>query len=390
VKHMTTKHSMKGSNKGGECSRERGVQVSGLRGKPVVAMDLSSTGAGGGPFVSNQRVMKSGLQKKYDFRVLVYRTEIGRFISIRRILDLRRQLLKIKPDIVHFAGLQLSGIHMAIACRLAGIRKTVVTVHGSSIDAMTIGPLRRAIMGYMLEPITLLLSKRAYGVSRYVASRGFMGRFAKGSCPYIYNIPPGEQAFVASDRTKLRQSMGIAATDTVVVSVGRIIRDKGYHILDEAILKCTDLSKLKFVVVGDGAYLSEMKEKLSSLTATGCVFFTGYREDVASILDAADVFVLPTLHETLSIALLEASRAGLALIGSNTGGVPEIVEHGENGFLVAPGDADDLANAIRRLHEQPCLRKKFGDAARKLVDRKFCPRVIESQIDAVYQELLRC
>ena len=90
-----------------------------MRSKPVIVMDLSSTGKDGGPYISSTRIMNSELNEKYEFKSIIYKTELGRNISIKRILDIKNQLLEIKPDIVHFTGLQLSGFHVALACKLA-------------------------------------------------------------------------------------------------------------------------------------------------------------------------------------------------------------------------------------------------------------------------------
>ena len=90
--------------------------------KPVVAMDLSTRGKGGGPYTSTMRLMQSALKESYEFRVISYDPSLGRGISWKRIRDLRRQIDEVDPDIVHFTGLQLSGFHIALASRLSGAR----------------------------------------------------------------------------------------------------------------------------------------------------------------------------------------------------------------------------------------------------------------------------
>ena len=85
--------------------------------KKIVALDLSTTGKGGGPY-EQQEDINSKLKEKYDFKTINYDTSLGRFISLRRIYDLYKQLKVINPDIVHFTGLQLSGFHIILACKL--------------------------------------------------------------------------------------------------------------------------------------------------------------------------------------------------------------------------------------------------------------------------------
>lgn len=364
-----------------------GAPLVGQTKRRLIAMDLSAAGKGGGPYTSHYSVMNSALKETYDFCPIVYRTDLGRFISIKRILDLRQQLRVMRPDVVHFSGLQLAGIHFAIACRLAGIRRTIVVVRGFSGDALDIGFAKRAALSLLIEPLTLLLTRRAYGVSKYVSERRIMRWFGGKTCGFIHNLPP--VAGVSTlDRTQFRSDFGIADKDIVVVSVGRVTTDKGFRVLADAILNCSENTKLKFLIVGIGGYLEAMKDRLQGQVARGSVVFTGFRNDVGEILPHCDIFVLPTLHETLSNALLEASVAGLPLIASNTGGVPEIVFHGHNGLLTQPGNPGALVTAIMLLASSAELRSTFGAEAKRLVGVSFDRDRILRQIDGVYQSLL--
>jgi glycosyltransferase involved in cell wall biosynthesis len=358
-----------------------------MRVKPIVAIDLSSTGAGGGPYISNLRVMNSRLNEKYEFRPFIYRTEIGRFISIKRILDLSNQLKTIKPDMVHFSGLQLMGLHLAIACRLAGIKKSVVIVHGLTGDALNIGWFKKTLMTFILEPLTIMLAKKTYGVSEFVSNRTMLKLFKRKNCGYVYNIPanPIQDDFHISIKNELK----IDPTAKIAVTVGHVNKDKGFHILDEAILRCAEINDLKFIIIGEGDYLEQMKNKLNLQVNQKQVFFTGYRRDVQQILKDCAFFILPTLHETLSIALLEASTEGLPLIASNTGGVPEIVIDGYNGILVTPRSVDELHSAIIKLYNNHALCKIYGENARRQINEKFNIQKIEARIDQIYQAVLK-
>jgi len=354
--------------------------------KKVVAIDFSSTGTGGGPYVSNMRLMNSGLKEKYIFKPFIYRTELGRYISIKRILDIKRQLLEIKPDIVHFSGLQLMGFHIAVACRLAGIRNSVVTVHGLTSDAQNVSWVIRFIMTFIIEPITIYLTKKNYGVSQFVANRKILNILKSRNCGFIYNIPTGNNC--VEKKTTIRMELSIGSEKTIVVTVGRVIKDKGFHILERSIKLCEVLPNVIFIIVGKGDYLETMKNNLESLVKQKRVFFLGYRNDVQEILSDCDIFVLPTLHETLSIALLEASTASLPLIASNTGGVPEIVENGFNGILVKPGSSIEIKHAIEELYLNKTLRKTYGENAKIKVIKKFSQKEIEHKIDTIYQKIL--
>jgi len=354
--------------------------------KPVIAIDLSTTGKGGGPYTSTQRIINSKLNEKYNFRILYYKTELGRFISFWRIRDLTRQLKIIDPDIVHFTGLQLSGFQIALACKLAGIRNTVMTVRGFSGDMIYLHSYKKLIVSFIIEPLTLLLTKNIYGNSEYVSSRKVLRLFKYKLNNSIYNYPPN--IYKSDNSDDIRKELGISCDDNVVVSVARINKDKGYSVLTKAIMMCSRIEKLKFIIVGKGEYLQEMKNRLKNQIALGQVFFLGYRSDVQRILSGCNIFVLPTLHETLSGVLLESSVEGLALIASNTGGIPEIIENEYNGLLVPPGNVDLLFLAIKRIHFNNELREFLGANAKEKIKKDFSPREIDKKINDIYKSLL--
>lgn len=356
--------------------------------KIVVAMDVPSEGfgGGGGPHKSTQSIMDSELKNRYTFKKIIYRKDLGRGISIKRIKDIVDQIRKINPDIVHFTGLQLSGFHMVVACKLAGINKTVVTIHGSSGDALDISKFKRFILKYFLETITLVLSKRVVGVSNYVTSKKIYKFLSPKNLYTVYNLPPDD--YLNNDNISFRDKLKFNENDLLFVSVGRITKDKGYHVLDEAILKLKSIPNVKYIIVGDGNYLSVMKDKLKYMIDDNQVFLLGYQRDISFILNSCDVFVLPTLHETLSIALLEASQASLALIASNTGGVPEIVVNNYNGKLVEPGNVKELFLAMSSLIRSRESVESLGQNAKLNIKEKFSNEEIINKLDKIYKSLL--
>lgn len=356
-------------------------------GKPKIAMDISTLGKGGGPYTSTKRIMNSSLKEEFSFHEIVYDPRIGRGISLTRILDLRRQILRIQPDIVHYTGLQLSGFHMAIACWLTGVRRTVMTIRGSSTDAIEFSPIKRFMLASFLEPFTLLLSKRIIGVSDFVTKSKVSKIFSSKVFGTIYNFPPPSQRTSARSEVS-RDSLGFSAEDVVIITVGRVNREKGFHILESAIKKIGAKDNLKFLVVGEGDYRTKMQSNLCKYVNTRQVQFLGYRDDISDLNRIADIFVLPTLHETLSNALLEASAASLPMIASNTGGVPEIVKMGFNGVLFEAGNVDELAEAIEYLASDPGVRNFYAKNALDQIDKKFSSAEIIAKLREVYRQLL--
>lgn len=349
-------------------------------------MDVSSTGKGGGPYTSTMNIVNSTLKNSYNYQLFTYRTELGRFISIKRIIDIVYQLKKIKPDIVHFTGLQLSGFHIAIACRILKIRKTIVVIHGSSTEALYISNLKRKIL-FIIEAMTLALSFTFYGVSKYSSKLPVTRFFAEKSSGFIYNLTHASQQ--TRRRILTRKEIGFSNDDILVATAARITKDKGYHILVQSIKLLKTYPKIKFLIIGSGDYLQTMKIELSEQENMRQVTFLGYRDDVQDLLQICDIFTLPTLHETLSMALLEASYCSLPLIASDVGGVPEIISNGINGLLVPPANPIALSEAIRILSEDKDLRIQMGKKAKENIDFNFSEKSIITRIDDLYQSLLR-
>ena len=114
--------------------------------------------------------------------------------------------------------------------------------------------------------------------------------------------------------------------------------------------------------------------------------FVGYREDALRIAKAFDVFVLPSIHEGLAIALIEAMALGKPTVVTRVGGLPEVVKDGQEGFVVPPGRPEALSTAIITLLQDPTLRESFGSAAQRRAEA-FSIEAAVDRIETVYEEL---
>ena len=124
-----------------------------------------------------------------------------------------------------------------------------------------------------------------------------------------------------------------------------------------------------------------------SLGLASKVHFLGSRRDVPDLLNAMDIFVLPSYSEGVSLALLEAMAAGLPVIATAVGGLPEVVEDGATGLLIPPRDAAALARALTRLLADPAWAKTLGDQARLHVREHFSLERLGLEINEIYAEL---
>jgi glycosyltransferase involved in cell wall biosynthesis len=172
-----------------------------------------------------------------------------------------------------------------------------------------------------------------------------------------------------------------------VLFVGWIVEAKG---VCELLQAARHLPEAHFTLVGpqQGSFMAEIREELDSLKGHVEVLSALPREEVAELYRAADVFVLPTHREGFPNTVLEAMAAGLPVIATPVGAIPDAVRHGEEGILVPPRDAEALTEALAALVRDPERRWALGARARERAVRVFSLEVVVRQLAALYDELL--
>jgi glycosyltransferase involved in cell wall biosynthesis len=190
------------------------------------------------------------------------------------------------------------------------------------------------------------------------------------------------------DRDGIRREFNIPDGTLLVGTVANLKAKKGYrYLLQAAAVVRRELPDVRFLVVGQGPEESFLRGEARRLGLDGTVIFAGYRDDASRVASAFDIFALPSLYEGLSIALIEAMSLGKPSVVTRTGGVPEVVEHGQHGLTVPPGDADELATALLALLKDDDLRTRMGqEATRRAAD--FDIRSAVRRMEEVYQEVL--
>ena len=359
---------------------EKGVWMSE---RPRVLITLREGGENGGPYVSHVRIMESRLQEQYEFIPLMVPKprELMRPAGMARFV---RTIKCAKPDFVHYAGLQLEGFLVSCALKLAGVKRSVLAIHGSTQEAVYFPRRKKVIVG-LLEAITLRYATICYGVSDYVVGWRRVRRNARHCFGRISNLPHPEE--VNSEPSAVRRKLGLSDNEIVLVSAGRVTRDKGFDILLES-LKLLAPLPFSALIVGEGDYLSEMKQGADVYGLGERVMFLGYRTDVPQILQASDIFVLLSLHETFGNAIIEAAQESLPVVATRVGGIPEIVNDGYTGILVPPGNATDAADAIGKLIVDAKLRRKMGLNASSTIHKRFAKSDIVDRLDALYSGIL--
>jgi glycosyltransferase involved in cell wall biosynthesis len=209
---------------------------------------------------------------------------------------------------------------------------------------------------------------------------------------------------VDSDRFRPRpkthalcDELQIPKTSFVILTIGQIGLRKGQDVLAAAALAIAErVPQVQFLIVGERnslkvetiAYEAKLKSEFARVGLGDQLHLLGYRDDVAHLMNEADLLVHPAKQEPLGRVLLEAASSGLPIVATDVGGTSEIVTNGASARLVAPGSHVQLSDAVIELAADPGLRERFAAAARQRVTRDFTPRAVADNLTSVWRRAL--
>jgi glycosyltransferase involved in cell wall biosynthesis len=186
----------------------------------------------------------------------------------------------------------------------------------------------------------------------------------------------------------LRREFGCGDGDKLVAYVGRVAYHKGAGFLVEAAeIVAAGMPEARFVVVGDGPMVDELRLRTAAGPLAGRFIVTGRRDGAVDVIAASDLLILPSLSEGLPLTLLEAAMTGTAMVASDIGGISEVVIDGETGLLVPVGDSRRLAGAIERLLVDDQMLERMGVAGKLLWERRFTVAQMIDSIEEIYSKV---
>jgi glycosyltransferase involved in cell wall biosynthesis len=193
----------------------------------------------------------------------------------------------------------------------------------------------------------------------------------------------------AATRVRIREEIGVGKDRPVVLSVGRLKMQKGHTYLLQAAPKVLkDMPETHFVFAGDGPLRAELEQEVDRLGIRPAVHFLGIRSDVPDLLAAVDVFVLPSLWEGMSMAMLEAMAAGVPVVVTDVEGVDNVIQDQEQGLVVKSRNPKALAAALLRLLKDEGLREKLSAAAQEKIATDFSMEEMCQEYESVFMDLL--
>jgi glycosyltransferase involved in cell wall biosynthesis len=195
-----------------------------------------------------------------------------------------------------------------------------------------------------------------------------------------YGVPAGRVDLLlpATTAPAAARPRATGAHAAVVGVVGRLVPEKGVDVFLRAVSLVTRVvPSARFVVVGDGPLRAQLQERMVALRLAGVVSFTGFRPDAPRLIAGLDVLVVPSRSDGSPLVVCEAMAAGVPVVASRVGGLPDLVVHGDTGLLVRPEDPDDLARALVGLLLDPAAARALGIRGRHLASARSHVRLVD-------------
>lgn len=330
------------------------------------------------------------------YEIKNFKRDISFISDILAFFEILKLLRNFKPDIVHVNSSKAGGI-AGLALRLVGSRIIkVFTAHGWAFNEAR--PKWQIFLIKLASRITCVFYDKIICVSEFDRQAAVKNKIAsKKKLVAIHNgININEGVFF--DKEKARENLKFKnenlkttfknlnlENQILIGTVGEFTKNKGQEYLIEAVKKFTiHNSQFIIFIIGWGEDKQKLEEKIKELGLEDKVFLIEGVSPATPYLKAFDIFILPSLKEGLPYTLLEAGLAGLPIISTDVGGIPEIIENEKTGLLIKPADAHALASAIKKLLEDKNLAEKLAGNLRQRIILEFSLEKMVTETLEVY------
>jgi glycosyltransferase involved in cell wall biosynthesis len=297
--------------------------------------------------------------------------------------QLRRAVERRAPDIVETH--MIKSHFLTLAAKLARGRRWVAYHHGyTTTDA-------KMRVYNQLNRLTLPRASRVITVCGPFASQLSGAGVRPEKISVVHSSIAAPRATRAEDVSELKKRLGVNDGERVILAVGRLSKEKGHvglvHALERLRRDATALS-FRLVVVGEGPERERVEAAVSSSGLSDRIVFAGHASDVRPFYAMADVLALPSHSEGSPLVLLEAMAAGVPVVATAVGGVPEVATDGETALLVPPHDASAFANALARVLADETLARSLAEKAAAHVAERFSPEARARALVEIYAALV--
>lgn len=336
----------------------------------------------GGNGLLTEKLREAGISV---YSIKSFARDINVTKEIRSVFELISILRTFRPDIVHLNSSKAGGTG-AFVSRILGVKKIVFTAHG--------WPFRedRSVLWktlvYIASCATALLSHTVIAVSKNDARAMTLPFLTKKVITIHTSV--GDIHFKDRDTARHalldEETVASHAHDVWLATNAELTSNKNLSSSIDAVIRYneTHAQKIFYTIMGDGELYETLAREIEERHATAYIKLLGYVNGSRDYLLAFDLFTLPSKKEGLPYAILEAASAGLPVIASNTGGIPEVIEHEKNGLLIDPNHSESIVAALEVLIQNPEIRVLYGDALKKYVHEHYALRTMLDATQRIY------
>ncbi|MGD6831549.1 N-acetyl-alpha-D-glucosaminyl L-malate synthase BshA [Sutcliffiella halmapala] len=289
-----------------------------------------------------------------------------------------------KLDLLHVHYAIPHAVCAYLAKKMTGDElKIVTTLHGTDITVLGYDPSLNDMIRFGIEGSDVVTA-----VSESLVQQTYELLQPRAAIQTVYNFID-ERVYYKKDKSDLKEQYGILPEEKVVIHVSNFRKVKRVEDVVQSFYRIQKKVASKLLLVGDGPEISVVCKMVKELGITDKVLFLGKQENVEDLLSISDLKLLLSEKESFGLVLLEAMACGVPSVGTNIGGIPEVIEHGVTGFLSEVGDVENIADQAISILIDPDLHKRFSKNSIQRVKDRFSSRYIVEQYEDLYLKLIK-
>ncbi|REJ09706.1 N-acetyl-alpha-D-glucosaminyl L-malate synthase BshA [Halobacillus trueperi] len=294
-------------------------------------------------------------------------------------------------DVINREELDILHVHYAMPHAICAILakqmcerdvKIITTLHGTDITVLGIDSSLKQMIRFGIEQ-----SDRVTAVSQSLVDQTKEMLHTDRSIDVIYNFVD-EREYYRKDEQRLKEHYGIHEEDAVLIHISNFRRVKRVTDVIKTFAAVAEQMPAKLLLVGDGPEYSECHQLVQQLGLEDRVLFLGKQENVSELLSISDLKLLLSEKESFGLVLLEAMACGVPCIGTNIGGIPEVIDHGETGFIAELGNVEQISYFAKKVLENKDLHQTMAEQSKRVVQNKFATNTILRQYETLYEQVL--
>lgn len=319
--------------------------------------------------------------------IKVYNIDTRRSFNLGSAIKIARIIKEEDIDLVH-SHTPLGG---TVLSRLGGFISGVPVINHAHVrDSFNQYPFIGAYQFLLNWVTSRFFCSKVIAVSRAVKEEIVKQGVSADKIDVIHNgINPGLVSKDSNSDIKIRNEFGLKPGQRIIGQVGRLCENKGQHVLIKAAEMVAKEYDCVFLIIGEdleraGEYKNSLRELARGFGLEQRVIFTGYRSDIRELMNAFDIFTLPSFVEGLPVVILEAMAIAKPVVATSVGGNPEIVIDGKTGTIVPPGDPEKLAEALIYHLKNPEISKAMGKRGHQRIEEDFLLSRMLTKIFDIY------